>query len=260
MSVGFSATPDKQQVGEGLFDPNQNEILAQLSRADLAVITAGADEVELPIKHEVFDRGDSLQTVYFPLTGLISMVIVLEKGAIIEAHTVGREGFVGTPLLNDVATTRCRGVCQVAGKFLAMPTTDFTARLESLPDLKRRLRRYTQFATDVLAQNTACNSIHSIEQRCARWLLAAHDRVSGDDLLITADGIGSNEFSLTQEFLSQMLAVRRPGVNVAIRSLTRQELVSHRYGHMTILDRPGLTGASCECYGTIVERAREILN
>lgn len=248
MSVDFRAPPDKQQIGDGLFDPNQNEILAQLSTADLAVITAGADEVELPIKHEVFDRGDSLRTVYFPLTGLISMVIVLEKGAIIEAHTVGREGFVGTPLLNDVATTRCRGVCQVAGKFLAMPAADFTARLDSLPDLKRRLRRYTQFATDVLAQNTACNSIHSIEQRCARWLL------------ITADGIGSNEFRLTQEFLSQMLAVRRPGVNVAIRSLTRQELVSHRYGHMTILDRPGLTMASCECYRTIVERAREVLN
>jgi len=248
MSVGSNAPSDKQRVGDGLFAPNRNEILAQLSATDLAVRTAGADEVELDIRHEVFDRGDSLRTVYFPLTGLISMVIVLKTGPIVEAHTVGKEGFVGTPLLNDVATTRCRGICQVAGKFLALPAADFTERLKSLPDLKRRLRRYTQFATDVLAQNAACNGIHSIEQRCARWLL------------ITADGIGSNDFRLTQEFLSQMLAVRRPGVNVAMRSLVRRELVSHSYGHMRILDRPGLTIASCECYATIVERAREVLS
>lgn len=199
MSVGSNAPSDKQQVADGLFAPNQNEILAQLSATDLTVITAGADEVELDIRHEVFDRGDSLRTVYFPLTGLISMVIVLKNGPIVEAHTVGKEGFVGTPLLNDVATTRCRGVCQVAGRFLALPAADFTERLKSLPDLNRRLRRYSQFATDVLAQNAACSGIHTIEQRCARWLL------------ITADGIGSNDFRLTQEFLSQMLAVRRPG-------------------------------------------------
>jgi hypothetical protein len=178
---------------------------------------------------------------------MISLVIVLKNGPIIEAITVGREGFSALPLLNDVNTSRYRGVCQIAGKFLVLQATDFIQVLNSAPALEHRLRRYAQYSNDVTGQNAACNSIHTIEQRCARWLL------------ITADAIGATEFNLTQEFLSQMLAVRRPGVNVAMRALARRELISHRYGKVTILDLVGLRLASCECYGTIAEKAKELL-
>jgi CRP-like cAMP-binding protein len=207
-----------------------------------------AEEISFSIKHRLFDQGDTIEDVYFPLTGMISLVIVLEDGPTIEAMTVGKEGFVGLPLINDVSTARYRGVCQIEGKFLVLSAKDFVRIIETLPDLMRRLRRYSQFASDVVSQSAACNSVHTVEQRCARWLL------------ISSDAVGSTEFALTQEFLSQMLAVRRPGVNVAMRALSRQLLVSHRYGKVTLLDVVGLKEASCECYATIRTKARELLN
>jgi len=233
--------------GTAATSPSNNGILAGLPADELSALLDRAEEVDIPVRIELFQVGDRIDKVYFPLTGMISLVIVLKNGPIIEAITVGREGFSALPLLNDVNTSRYRGVCQIAGKFLVLQATDFIQVLNSAPTLEHRLRRYSQYSNDVTGQNAACNSIHTIEQRCARWLL------------ITADAIGATEFSLTQEFLSQMLAVRRPGVNVAMRALARRELISHRYGKVTILDLVGLRLASCECYGTIAEKAKELL-
>jgi len=195
----------------------------------------------------MFDAGDVIERVYFPLTGMCSLVIVLEDGTTIEAMTVGREGFIGVPLLNDVRTARYKGICQIEGNFLAMSTDDFLSVIDDLPDLSRRLHRYSQYAADVAAQSSACNSVHSIEQRCARWLL------------VTSDAIGSTTFNLTQEFLSQMLAVRRPGVTVAMAGLAKKKLVSYKYRNVTLLDVKGLKAAACECYATIRGKARELL-
>jgi CRP-like cAMP-binding protein len=228
-------------------DTSRNEILARLSPADLARLMEHAEEVEFHVRENIFDQGDAVETVYFPLTAMVSLVIVLKHGPTIEALTVGKEGFTGQPILNGVEYSRLRGVCQIEGKLLAIKADAFRKLLDTLPDLKRRLLRYSQYATDVIAQTAACNSTHTIEQRCARWLL------------ITADAIRNTEFSLTQEFLSQMLAVRRPGVNVAMRALARRELISHRYAKVTLLDVEGLREASCECYETIREKARELL-
>jgi CRP-like cAMP-binding protein len=240
---------DPRRDGEGAASNTiENEILARISPADLAVVMDHAEEVEFQVKHEVFDHDEPMDSVYFPLTGMLSLVIALKHGPMIEALTVGKEGFSGPAILNGVTTARYRGVCQIEGKFLAIKTEAFQALLENTPDLNRRLHRYSQYASDVTAQSAACNSIHTIEQRCARWLL------------ITSDAIRSTQFSLTQEFLSQMLAVRRPGVNVAMRALARRELISHRYAQVTLLDVEGLREASCECYETIKTKARELLN
>jgi len=244
-STARAGTP--RLTGEHATPPTNNEILAAIPEHELAALLEHAEEVEFPIRQELFENGDRIDSVYFPLTGMISLVIVLRNGPIIEALTIGREGFTGLPLLNGVRQSRYRGVCQIAGSFLSIDAEAFESTLESLPDLRRRLLRYAQYANDVTAQSAACNSIHTIEQRCARWLL------------ITSDAIRATEFNLTQEFLSQMLAVRRPGVNVAMRALARRELVSHRYGKVTILDLVGLRSASCECYGTISEKAKELL-
>jgi CRP-like cAMP-binding protein len=234
---GDSATPEL----------SKNEILSRLSAADLATLMEHGEEVEFHVREQIFDHGDEIETVYFPLTAMISLVIVLKHGPTIEALTVGKEGFSGQPILNGVEFNRFRGMCQIEGKVLAIKTEAFKKLVETLPELKRRLLRYSQYATDVIAQTAACNSTHTIEQRCARWLL------------MTADAIRSTEFSLTQEFLSQMLAVRRPGVNVAMRALARRELISHRYAKVTLLDVEGLREASCECYETIREKARELV-
>jgi CRP-like cAMP-binding protein len=244
-SVAHAATAAMD--GAGAASPGNNRILAGLPEAELNALLDNADVVEIPVRQELFQAGDRFETVHFPLTGMISLVVVLRDGPIIEAITVGREGFSGAPLLNDVNSSSYRGVCQIQGNFLVTKPEAFLEVVKSAPTLERRLRRYSQYASDVTGQNAACNSIHTIEQRCARWLL------------ITADAIGATEFSLTQEFLSQMLAVRRPGVNVAMRAIARRELISHRYGKVTILDLVGLRLASCECYGTITEKAKALL-
>lgn len=227
---------------------SHNEILARLPEAELGAVLEHAEEIDLPVREIVFEHNQAMDRVYFPLTGMLSLVIVLKHGPMIEALTCGREGFSGPAILNDVDTSRYHAVVQIEGKFLAVRTPEFRTLVDTLPALRRRVHQYSQYASDVTAQSAACNSIHTIEQRCARWLL------------VTSSAIGSLEFSLTQEFLSQMLAVRRPGVNVAMRALSRRMLISHRYAQVTILDAEGLREASCECYETIKEKARELLN
>jgi CRP-like cAMP-binding protein len=235
---------EKERAGPQL---SRNEILPKLPTNELDVIVEHAEEISCPLRQVLFDQGDKVELVYFPLTGMASLVIVLQDGTAIESTTVGREGFVGTPLLNGVLTARYRGICQVEGTFLVLNARIFISIIDDLPELKRRLLRYSQFSSEVAAQSAACNSIHNVEQRCARWLL------------ITADGTGTTTFSLTHEFLSQMLAVRRPGVTVVIGSFVRKALVTKSYGKVTLLDVEGLKKVSCECYATIRSKARELL-
>ncbi|MDQ6770758.1 MAG: Crp/Fnr family transcriptional regulator [Gemmatimonadota bacterium] len=249
MSAGFGA--GAAIVGNGVSSvtgPLQNKILSLIPAAELADIMVHAEEIFCPLRQELFERGDTTELVYFPLTGMASLVIVMEDGTTIEAMTIGREGFIGFPLLNEVKTARYKGICQIEGNFLILNAKVFLSIIDSLPDLKQRLHRYAQFANESVAQSAACNSVHSIEQRCARWLLT------------TADAISSTAFNLTHEFLSQMLAVRRPGVTVAMAALARQSLVTHHYRKVTLIDVAGLKKVSCECYETIRRNARELLN
>jgi CRP-like cAMP-binding protein len=225
----------------------RNQILAQLPATEFATIVQDAEEVSFVGRQLLFEPGDAIDRVYFPLTGMVSLVIVLEDGTTVEALTAGQEGFIGVHLLNAVRTARYKGICQIEGLFLTLSTDDFLARIDNLPDLSRRLHRYSQYTSDVVAQSAACNSIHNVEQRCARWLL------------ITSDAIGSTTFNLTHEFLSQMLAVRRPGVTVAMAGLAKKALVSYKYRRVTLLDVEGLKKTACECYATIRARAHELL-
>jgi CRP-like cAMP-binding protein len=227
--------------------PQQNDILSRIPVAELAAIMEHAAEIDCPGREVMFEAGDTIETVYFPLTGMASLVIVLENGTTVEAMTVGCEGFIGVPLINGVTTERYKGICQVEGIFLRLSAKAFLSIIDTLPDLSRRLHRYTQYASDVAAQSAACNGVHRVEQRCARWLL------------VTSDAIRSTTFNLTQEFLSQMLAVRRPGVTVAMAGLAKKDLISYRYRQVTLLDVPGLKATACECYATIKAKAEELL-
>ena len=226
---------------------SQNQILSKLPAAELAEITSQAEEMWCDLRQELFQQSEQVRFVYFPLTAMASLLVVLSDGTAIEAMTVGREGFVGVQLLSGVKSARYKGVCQIEGTFLVLESEVFLSIIDSLPSLKRRLQRYSQYASEVLAQSAACNSVHNLRERCAKWLL------------ITADAAGSNEFRLTQEFLSQMLGVRRAGVAEALSDLVEKRLLSKSYGQIKVVDVDGLKSAACECYETISSKARELL-
>ena len=227
--------------------PPQNEILLKLPPNELAVVLEHTGERTFGLREELFEEGDAIKEVHFPLNLMISIINVLEDGTAVEVLTIGREGFIGFTLLNDVTTARYKGICQFPGNCLSLETKTFLKIIDELPNLRRRLRHYSQFANEVVAQSVACNSLHSVEQRLARWLL------------ITSDAIGIRSFDITQEFLSQMLAVRRAGVTNAMGALERRGLLEHRYGKVTLRDVEGLKKTSCECYRKIREKAGELL-
>jgi CRP-like cAMP-binding protein len=235
--------------GNGTTAPTlvQNNIIAKLPANELAAFLDRAEKISSPLRETLFELNEPFERVLFPLTGMGSLVTVLKDGTTLEAQTVGREGFMGLPLFHGIPVARCKGICQVEGDFFQLAPDDFVSLVKIAPELRLLLHRYAQFSNEVVAQSAACNSMHLIEQRCARWLL------------LTADAVGRKDFSLTQEFLSQMLAVRRPGVTVAIGTLERQGLIEHRYGKVSISDAQGLKKVACECYQTITDKALELL-
>ncbi len=235
-----------------LIEPAQaathNSLLAAIPAEEFALLIEDATVVAFAPRELLYENGDPITDVYFPLTAMVSIITRLSDGTTLEAMTAGTEGFVGLPLINGIEHHRSTGMCQVAGNFLSIPAASFAGTLAKAPELEAILRRYAQFALELVTQSAACNGVHLIEQRCARWLLS------------TADAVDKSEFKLTQEFLSQMLAVRRAGVTVAMGSLERKSLISHRYATVKILDREGLKSASCECYETIRTKARDLLS
>lgn len=225
----------------------RNGILSRIPAAELRLIAGKGEEYSGTLRETFFEEGERIDYVYFPLTGMASMVTVLEDGGTVEALAIGREGFVGLTVLHEAETSGYRGICQIEGTFFRLSAKDFKAVSSNAPELRRQLLRYSEFCQQTIAQWAACNSVHLIEQRCARWLM------------VTADSLGHASFSLTQEFLSQMLSVRRPGVTVAVGGLQRRGLISHHYGKVTILDEAGLRKAACECYQKMRERAAALL-
>lgn len=225
----------------------KNSLLSKLPPSELAALLQLSTQIECNLRDVFFASGEKIEHVYFPLTGMISLVTQLKDGTSLESMTVGCEGFAGLPLFHGVDIARTMAMCQIEGEFLRVPAKAFSQLLKDAPELVLLLHRYSQFAHDVVAQSAACNSMHLIEQRCARWLL------------ISSDAVGSSDFDLTHEFLSQMLAVRRPGVTVAIGALERMKLIAHRYGRITILDSEALEKAACECYRTVKDRGKDLL-
>lgn len=227
---------------------SKNNLLSRLPADELSALLALSTPVDCSLRDVLTPSRARIKNVYFPLTGMISLVTELKDGTSLESMTVGREGFAGLPLFHGISTTPTMAMCQIEGAFLRLPAESFTALLPDAPELGLLLHKYSQFAYEVVAQSAACNSMHLIEQRCARWLL------------ISSDAVASNELGLTHEFLSQMLAVRRPGVTVAIGELEKAKLIEHRYGKISIIDKEGLEKVACECYRTVKDRERELLS
>ena len=219
--------------------PGQNRLLSALSR-DLQIrLLPRMEKVSLSVRQLLFEADAPISHAYFPLSGATSLLIAFRSGETVEIATVGNEGMVGTPVFLGAERSAMRAVCQVAGQALRMRSETFRHSAGEYPDLADMVRRYTQGMINQISQTTACNHVHSVQQRMCRWLLMTHDRV------------GADEFHLTQEFLAQMLGVRRPSVTVAAGMLQKAGLIRYQRGRIHIVDRAGLETASCECYEAV---------
>jgi CRP-like cAMP-binding protein len=174
--------------------------------------------------------------VYFPTSGMCSIVGVTDEGNVVETATVGNEGMIGIPAFLGLDINPSTVISQVSGKGLRMPAPSFLRAMEQGGPLDKLLRRFVAFSLRYAYQTVVCNAQHSVEERMCRWLLMTHDRV------------GEDEFVLTQEFLGEMLAVRRQTVSVFAATLQTAGFITYRRGVMRIINREGLEGASCECY------------
>lgn len=202
-----------------------NQLLAALPEEDYQRILPSLEAIPLQIKDSLYERDQPIEYVHFPLSGMASILIVLDDGTYIEAGIAGREGMVGLPVFLGADTTPTLAFYQIPGITVRMRSDLFRAEIRRSGALVAVLQRFANAHLVMLAQNTGCNSQHTIEQRCARWLLLSHDRM------------GKSEFSLTQEFLSQMLGVRRASVSVVMHKLQNAGHIHYRRGVITIMDR-----------------------
>ncbi|MEO8258728.1 MAG: Crp/Fnr family transcriptional regulator [Acidobacteriota bacterium] len=216
---------------------NQNRLLAALPDDVYARVTANVEIIPLPLKTFLYKPGESIDHVYFPGGGFCSIVTVLADGSMVEVATIGREGMVG--LLSVSGDRRGASAAMVqaeASLCYRLPLAGFQREMERRGPFYELLSAYAHALTGAIMQSTACNAVHSVEQRLARWLLMAHDRV------------GTDEFPLTQEFVAMMLGATRPTVTIVAGTLQRAGLITYHRGHVTVVDRRALESASCECY------------
>jgi CRP-like cAMP-binding protein len=235
--TGTEIAPEAQRSAQ-LSQPPRNRLLAALPPAELEAMTPFLRPVTLPIRSPLYDADAPIEHVDFIESGVASIVEKMKDGTVVEVMTIGPEGFVGLPVFLGTDRTPSQAFMQVAGSALRMPAQDFV-RFAAHPALHETILRYIQATFVLLAQSSACNRIHDIAQRCARWLLLTRDRVESDSI------------GLTQEFLAQMLGVRRASVNGVMVALQNEGLLSYSRGNLTLLDRPRLEEKACECYRVI---------
>jgi CRP-like cAMP-binding protein len=181
-----------------------------------------------------------IERVYFPWDGVCSFTTTMRDGRTVEVGTIGNEGVVGISAYFGGGLPDTETIVQVPGEGAAMMRAGtFVSEMERRGALYQLVRRYSQALLALMAQSVACNALHDMDQRCARWLLMTHDRVDGDTLL------------LTQEYLATMLGARRPTVTLVAKRLQARGLIDYRRGRIVIRNRPGLARLSCECYGVV---------
>jgi len=214
-----------------------NRLLAALPEVDQQRLFPQLEIRSMKPKDGIYEPNKPIEYVYFPLSGVGSMLAVVDNHRLIEVGTVGNEGMLGIPVFLGTNETSIMSFWQVPGEAARLKSEALRAEIKRDSALVQVLQCYTQALFVMLAQHTACNRVHSIHQRAARWVLMTHDRAAED-----------NEFLLTQEFLSQMLGTRRASVNGVMRMFQEAGWLRYRRGVITILDRKGLENAACECY------------
>jgi CRP-like cAMP-binding protein len=217
--------------------PVGNIILLSISDSDYSSLRPHLEYVSLP-NHLVLHEGSGkLEFAYFPNRGLISLVVVMKDGRTAEAGVVGNEGFTGTPAAVGLSRSPLQEVVQITGNGFRVETAALQSTLKSTPDLQLMLNRYAVVQGILVAETAACNRLHDVKQRLARWLLMTQDRVDSESLPITHD------------FLATMLGTDRPTVSLAAGVLQREKIIEYNRGAVKIVNRQKLEDSACECYG-----------
>jgi len=228
-------------------NPVANKLLAAIPKEEYDRLLPHLELISLPLKYVLHEADEPIKYAYFPLSGAVSVLSLMEDGGAIEAATVGNEGMVGVPLLLGTKQIPTQVIAQIPGDALRMKAEVFIREVYWGCPLHTLLLRYTQTLMNQFAQTAACNSLHSVEERCCRWLLMSSDCVNSDNFL------------LTQEFLSIMLGVRRASVSVVAAILQQAGFIRYHRGKITILNREGLESAACECYQAIKQESDRLL-
>lgn len=227
-----------QSGGSG---PKKNCLLANLAPQDYDALMGQAKVVPLKFHKRLLRQDERIEAIYFPITSMISMLVTTNDEPHMEMATIGREGVIGA-----VETVQSQGaigmyIIQIPGTAVRIEATQFRELADGRPKLMPLLYRHQSALMRQVLQGAACNRLHTMEERCARWLLMTHDRAERDT------------FPITQEFLAHMLGVRRASVNLATGMLKRAGFIHYVRGQLTVADRKGLESASCQCYRAIVK-------
>jgi CRP-like cAMP-binding protein len=226
------------QIGRA---PTDNSVIAALPPEERERLLAVLTRVPLERGRILHAPGDAIDHVYFPLDGVISFVVRLSDGSAVEAGLIGREGYLGAPVILGTSTAPTEAMAQIAGEAMRGSVADLVAEFSRGESVHRCMLRYLQAMIIQISQTASCNRLHEIEERLCRWLLMSHDRVRSD------------EIGLTHEFLATMLGTGRPGVTRAVGALEDASLVVQKRGAIRIVSREGLEQLSCECYAAVRE-------
>jgi CRP-like cAMP-binding protein len=216
-----------------------NRVLASLPPESYQRLRAQLEPAILTFGQILYEPGETIRQIYFPVDCLISLLTAVDKRRTLEVGMVGNEGMAGMPVVLGVEFSGVRALVQGAGSALCMSSTRFRVAFDQDLPLQQALLRYTHALMAQISQTAACNRFHAAEARLARWLLMTRERV------------GSDNFPLTHEFLAHMLGLRREGVTEAASALKRRKLIGYSRGKMQILDVRGLKASTCSCYQTV---------
>ncbi|MCY1409650.1 Crp-like helix-turn-helix domain protein [compost metagenome] len=227
--------------------PLHNYLLAALPEEVQQRLIPQLELVPMPLGKVLYESGDTLRHVYFPTDSIVSLLYVMENGASAEISVVGNEGLIGLAVFMGGESTPSRAIVQSAGHAYRLQGVRLTTEVNRHGDLLQLMLRYTQALITQMAQTAVCNRHHSIDQQLCRWLLLSLDRLP------------SNQLTMTQELIANMLGVRREGVTDAAGKLQKLGVIEYNRGHITVLDRPRLEELSCECYAVVKKETDRLL-
>ena len=231
--------PDKRKRAIAIANPRHNHLLDALPAGDYTRLAPHLDVVSMPLGDVLYEPGARLRHVYFPVTSIVSLLYVMEDGASAEIAVVGNEGMLGISLFMGGETTPSHAVVQSAGYGVRLKAQLLKDEFARFGPMMHLLLRYTQALITQMAQTAVCNRHHTVDQQLCRWLLLSLDRLA------------TNELSMTQELIANMLGVRREGVTEAAGKLQDAGLIRYHRGRIVVLDRPGLEMRVCECYQVV---------
>jgi CRP-like cAMP-binding protein len=244
LSVSAKSSPNIPR-SEGNGNLIHNELLLHIPTRESEILIPKLEFMRLKVHQVLHETGDALKSAYFVDSGMISILSVFPDGKCVEVGLVGKEGFIGLPLLAGFRTAPTRAVTQIEGTAFRIDSAALVAALADCPNLEHRLHQYSQISTVQVTQIAACNRLHEVHERLGRWLLMCADR------------IGSNSVPLTQELLGQMLGTRRSSVTVAAGILQKAGIIEHSRGHVEIIERAKLEQTACECYRIMQDQIKQ---